>query len=105
MAHGEEELKTIMKSTKTVVRTRVHRIPAPKADWEQWISMPSAPAASRANGPEPAATADDGALQEAIATLAYSYWESRGYQGGSAEDDWLRAEAEVRHQMSGSARG
>jgi len=30
-----------------------------------------------------------------IATLAYSYWESRGYQGGSPEQDWLRAEQEL----------
>ena len=29
---------------------------------------------------------------DAIARLAYSYWEARGYQGGSAEEDWLRAE-------------
>jgi hypothetical protein len=32
-----------------------------------------------------------------IATLAYSYWAQRGYQGGSAEEDWLRAE---RHLLS-----
>ena len=30
--------------------------------------------------------------QEQIAALAYSYWEARGCQGGSAEEDWLRAE-------------
>jgi hypothetical protein len=32
---------------------------------------------------------------EAIAALAYSYWEARGYQGGSPEEDWLRAEQEL----------
>lgn len=31
-----------------------------------------------------------------IAQLAYSYWEARGYQGGSAHEDWLRAEGELR---------
>ena len=31
-----------------------------------------------------------------IARLAYSFWESRGYQGGSAEEDWHRAEQELR---------
>ncbi len=31
-----------------------------------------------------------------VAVLAYSYWEARGYQGGSAEEDWLRAEEELR---------
>jgi len=31
-----------------------------------------------------------------IAQLAYSYWESRGYQGGCPEEDWLRAEQQLR---------
>jgi hypothetical protein len=30
-----------------------------------------------------------------IAALAYSFWESRGYQGGSQQDDWLRAEQQL----------
>ena len=34
--------------------------------------------------------------QEDIAVLAYSYWEARGCQGGSPEEDWLRAEQELR---------
>ena len=34
----------------------------------------------------------NGSLHDEIALLAYSYWEERGCQGGSAEDDWLRAE-------------
>ena len=29
-----------------------------------------------------------------IALIAYSYWEARGFQPGSAEQDWLRAEQE-----------
>lgn len=33
--------------------------------------------------------------QEQIASLAYSYWEARSYQGGSPEEDWLRAEQEL----------
>jgi hypothetical protein len=33
--------------------------------------------------------------QEKIAELAYSYWVSRGCQGGSPEEDWLRAEQEL----------
>jgi hypothetical protein len=34
--------------------------------------------------------------QEAIAVLAHSYWEARGCVGGSPEEDWLRAEQELR---------
>jgi hypothetical protein len=32
---------------------------------------------------------------EEIAALAYSYWEQRGRQGGSALDDWYRAEQQL----------
>ena len=30
-----------------------------------------------------------------VAERAYSYWQSRGCQGGSAEDDWHRALGEI----------
>ena len=33
---------------------------------------------------------------EEIARLAYSLWESRGDAPGSAEEDWFRAERELR---------
>lgn len=33
--------------------------------------------------------------REAVARLAYAYWEARGYQGGSPEEDWNRAEQEL----------
>ena len=38
-----------------------------------------------------------------ISKLAYSYWEARGYQGGSPEEDWLRAEQELTAGLSLSA--
>lgn len=38
-----------------------------------------------------------------IAQLAYSYWEARGYQGGSPEQDWLHAEQELRSATTASA--
>jgi hypothetical protein len=31
-----------------------------------------------------------------IARLAFSYWEERGRQGGSATEDWQRAERALR---------
>ena len=37
-------------------------------------------------------------LQDAVARLAYSYWQARGCQGGSPEADWLRAEQELSAQ-------
>lgn len=38
-----------------------------------------------------------------VARLAYSYWEARGWQGGSAEEDWLRAEQELRGRLACAA--
>ena len=35
-----------------------------------------------------------------IARLAYSYWQARGFYGGSAEDDWLRAEQELKKRTA-----
>jgi len=44
----------------------------------------------------PAAVTTNEPSRDAIAQLAYLYWESRGGQGGSSEEDWLRAEQELR---------
>jgi len=38
-----------------------------------------------------------------IAKLAYSYWEARGYEGGSPEEDWLRAEQELNARFVSAA--
>jgi hypothetical protein len=49
------------------------------------IELPAPPAESPVTKP----------TFEEIAQLAYCYWEARGYQGGSPEQDWLRAEREL----------
>jgi hypothetical protein len=41
------------------------------------------------------ATAGEPTL-EAISLLAYTYWEARGCQGGNPDEDWARAERELR---------
>ena len=38
--------------------------------------------------------------QEAIAKIAYGYWEARGYQDGNSADDWFRAESEYRQRSA-----
>lgn len=45
------------------------------------------------------AVASDPTFDE-IAQLAYSYWEARGYEGGSSEQDWLRAEQALRGRLT-----
>jgi hypothetical protein len=39
---------------------------------------------------------------EVIAQIAYSFWESRGCQGGAALEDWVRAENEYRQRQATS---
>jgi hypothetical protein len=51
-------------------------------------SKAAAPAAILANAAEVAGAHDR------IAKIAYGYWEARGFQSGSPEQDWLRAEQE-----------
>ena len=38
--------------------------------------------------------------QGAIARLAYFYWEDRGCQNDSPDEDWFRAEAELRNRLA-----
>jgi len=65
-------------------RAHVHRAPV-DPDRRSWLaSRKLAPA--EAHAPK----------QEEIARLAYSYWEARGGRHGSAVEDWLRAERELR---------
>ena len=51
--------------------------------------VPSGTAGGHVDDPAP------GPDREEIARLAYSYWEARGGEGGSQEDDWFRAEREL----------
>ena len=46
--------------------------------------------------PTAVATTPTESFQDAVARVAYSFWEARGFQGGSPEADWLRAEQELR---------
>jgi hypothetical protein len=41
--------------------------------------------------------------QEAIAGLAYYYWEARGCPNDSPEEDWFRAEAKLRNRLAAAA--
>ena len=41
--------------------------------------------------------------REAIGRLAYFYWEERGCPNDSPDEDWFRAEAEVRRRIDAAA--
>jgi hypothetical protein len=38
-----------------------------------------------------------------IARLAYTFWEQRGNEGCSPEEDWFRAESELKAKISSAA--
>jgi hypothetical protein len=41
--------------------------------------------------------------QESISRLAYFYWEERGCPSNSADEDWFKAEAELRNRLAAAA--
>jgi hypothetical protein len=65
---------------------------------EPAVANGGVPATSAADTPvqdqTPSAKSNGGDVE--IARLAYSYWEARGCPMGSAEQDWLRAEQEMK---------
>ena len=72
------------------------------------VKRPKTPRAPTTVGPESTAIrktrASLGPLSDAereeVARIAYTYWQARGGQGGSAEEDWLRAEEEYRERRA-----
>ena len=72
---------------------------------------PASPLAPAAAGQETVAPQSDAPAlatvyapsYDEIANLAYSYWEARGCQGGCPEEDWLRAEEELRNRSASAA--
>src|SRR4051794_19505242 len=79
-------------SAKRTTRPAVEVSNTAVAEPEVLVLAAAASATSTAIAP---ATLSAESFQDAVARLAYSYWEARGYQGGSPEADWLRAEQEL----------
>jgi hypothetical protein len=59
-----------------------------------------APTSQTTRKPTKGETAAVEPSREAVAQLAYLYWQARGGQDGSADDDWIRAERELRQRAS-----
>src|SRR6266496_2216990 len=97
----------ILSSGAAPARTRKHA-PAKRSTDPVVESSPSTDSIALAATPAHAASTNSAAAGstafEDIARLAYSYWQARGCQGGSPEEDWLRAEQELRGNLAGAAR-
>ena len=46
----------------------------------------------------PMAGAETGCLEDGIAALAYKLWQERGCPNGSDQEDWFRAENELKNR-------
>lgn len=60
------------------------------------LTVPEPPALGAAVAEAHSDPVDPIVEHEEVARLAYSYWEARGCQGGSPEEDWLLAEQQLR---------
>jgi hypothetical protein len=87
MAETPKKTKTTTSKTKTATAAK-----------------PRKPAAKKANG-----AASDPVVarrnllhfsEAEVAVLAHSYWQQRGYKHGHHEEDWFRAEQELRSKAS-----
>ncbi len=88
---------TVTKETtlKTPVAARVAKAKTVKpvaAAPEEVVSRPRVKSVTHSKASAPAIAVVDAHSQ--IAKIAYAYWEARGHQPGSPEQDWLRAERE-----------
>jgi hypothetical protein len=96
------ETDLVVSATGATAPARRKTAARPRAERAREQAATPAPAAAQ---PEAVAPQADTASvyspsSEQIAALAYSYWEARGYQGGSPEEDWLRAEQELLSRSS-----
>ena len=87
-----------MPTRKTVDPTGVSAEPKKRVS----ATKPKAPAATHKRSTkkivEPAVLTSEPVRivsHEETSRLAYSYWEARGYQAGSPDEDWFRAEREL----------
>ena len=54
-----------------------------------------------ASADNPGTGVDEMQKHEMIASLAYSYAEERGFEGGDPTEDWLRAESAIEQMLAG----
>ncbi len=103
MARKHNEARSIISSEGAAAPPVTHRRSV-RASVTPSVASEPAPEPSKPEAvvaePTPAPISE----QEEIARLAYSYWEARGCQGGSPEEDWARAEQEIRNLRHAAAK-
>jgi hypothetical protein len=95
-ASAQEERTMTMTHSRTGPRTTHRAPPATKPA----RSKPAKGGLRRGTVNDPKAEFSGDEWHEMVSTAAYFRAESRGFEGGSPEDDWYEAEAELREQLS-----
>jgi hypothetical protein len=91
------------KKTTTAIAAKPAASPATKPAAKRTVAakhskVASTPVETKVVAVPVAAVAPVVISHDAIAQLAYSYWEARGYQPGNPGEDWARAEAELKQR-------
>jgi hypothetical protein len=92
--------KDIVPSASAAAAARTRR-PASQRTKPSTAVSENPPAVSRSSEMSPGSAAyavEQQLSHEEIARLAYSLWEARGCPLGNSEEDWLRAEQELRRR-------
>jgi len=98
---GKRKEQRPMKNTRAASVARLHRGASAEGKWEEWIGTTNGAGQAPVSALEaPPMNGHSESLHEEISRLAHSYWEERGRKGGSAEEDWFRAEAEIRSRLT-----
>lgn len=82
-------------ATKTASKT-ASKSPAKVLASSAAITPAKKSVASETAAPKPAAADTKAPTHEEISQLAHQYWKERGHHHGSHEDDWSRAERELK---------
>jgi hypothetical protein len=89
-----------MAKKQDIARKTVAPAPPARAAKPKTPRVKAAQHSKQISGETIIAQANPDNAREAIALIAYSYWESRGCQDGAALEDWVRAEHEYRQRLA-----
>ncbi len=74
-----------------------------KNNMEDKSAMPAASPIERVDAAEETVHVNPGCNQHEIAALAYKLWQERGCPIGSDQEDWFRAENELKREKASAA--
>ena len=87
--------KTVVNETAAATPVRASKPKTTSVAPVAATSKPRVTTAKHSKAAAPVAVKNVLNVHDQIAAIAYGYWEARGYQHGSAEQDWLRAEQQL----------